>query len=142
MVDRTNGAPRQGVWFSSDVRFVQLTVDTATFLADLTVAATGTTARQDDVPNSILEQVIEVLQTRGTVIGMSIETASIAQFMVDYGQAIDPLAGSALGNQTQINVEAELEGEIVGLTDGVATVGTAALVVESGFKADAIGVPA
>ena len=138
MVVRTNGAPRQGVWFSADVRFVEVTLDTATFLDDLTV--TSTDPRQADVVNSVLEQVIEVLQSRGNVIGMSIETASIAQFIVDYGQAIDPLAGSALGNQTAQDIEAELENAIIAIT-APANVSTAAIVVEEGWVADALGTP-
>lgn len=141
MVTRTNGAPRQGVWFSADVRLVSVTVDTTTFLTDLTVAATGTTDRQADVPNSVLEQVIEVLQTRGTVVGMTVETASIAHFMVDYGQAIDPLAGSSLGNQTAQNIEAELENAIIAI-DAPANVTTCAVAVFDGFQGVAQGTPA
>jgi len=136
MVTRVNGAPAQGAWFSAGVRFVQLTVDTATYLTDLTV--TTTDPRQADVVNSDLEIVIELLATRGTVIGLSVETASIAQFIVDYGQAVDPLAGSALGGQTQIDIEAEFEAAVIANT----TATTAAVVVEQGFVADAIGVPA
>jgi len=132
MVTRVNGAPRQGAWFSAGVRFVELTVDTTTFLTDLTVAGTA------DVVNSDLEIVIELLQQRGTVIGMSVETASIVQFMVDYGQAVDPLAGTAIGNQTAQNIEAEFEAAVIANTTATA----AAVVVQQGFKADALGVPA
>ncbi len=135
MVVRTNGAPRQGVWFSAEVRFVQLTVTGGDFLADLTVVTTD--PRQADVVDSGLEQVIEVLQTRGTVIGLSVASATVSEFIVDYGQAIDPLAGSALGNQAQINVEAELETAI----NAISGFSSAALVVERGFAAAAEGTP-
>lgn len=135
MVVRTNGAPRQGVWFSADVRFVQLTVTGGDFLGDLTVVTTD--PRQADVVDSGLEQVIEILQTRGTVIGLSVASATVSQFIVDYGQAIDPLAGSALGNQAQVDVEAELEAQI----DAISGFSSAALVVEEGFAQAALGTP-
>jgi len=135
MVVRTNGAPRQGVWFSADVRFVQVTVTGGDFLADLTV--TSTDPRQADVVDSGLEQVIEILQTRGTVIGLTVASATVSQFIVDYGQAIDPLAGSPLGNQAQVDVEAELEAQI----DAISGFSSAALVVERGFSAAAEGTP-
>jgi len=136
MVVRTNGAPRQGVWFSADVRFVQVTTTGATFLTDLTV--TTTDPRQADIVNSDLEQVLEILATRGNVIALSVASDTVIQTMVDYGQAIDPLAGSALGNQTQIDVEAELEGAI----DAIAGLSATAIVVEEGFAAATVGTPA
>jgi hypothetical protein len=139
MVTRTNGAPRQGVWFSSDVVFVSVTVTgTTTFLTDLTVAATGTTDRQADVVNSDLEQVIEILNTRGTVIGMTVESDLIAHFMVDYGQAFDP-DNVALGNQTAQDINAEIDAAIVAIG---ATVTSVVVATERGFSPLALGVPA
>lgn len=136
MVDRINGAPRQGVWFSADVAFVQLTVDTTTYLTDLTV--TTTDPRQADVVNSDLEIVLELLSTRGTVIGLTVQTASIIQVMVDYGQAIDPLLGAGLGGGAATDIEAELETAIIAGT----TATTAALVVSRGFGQVVVGTPA
>ncbi len=135
MVVRTNGAPRQGVWFSADVRFVQLTVTGGDFVNDLTIVTSD--PRQADVVNSGLEQVIEILQTRGTVIGLSVASATVSQFIVDYGQAIDPLAGSALGNQTAQNIASELETAI----DAISGFSSAALVVEEGFAQAALVTP-
>lgn len=135
MVVRVNGAPRQGVWFSADVRFVQVTVTGGDFLADLTVVTTD--PRQADVVDSGLEQVLEILATRGTVIGLSVESATVIQTIVDYGQAIDPLAGSALGNQVQFDVAADLETQI----DAISGFSSAALVVEEGFAQAALGTP-
>ncbi len=140
MVVRVKGAIRQGVWFSADVRFVQLTVDTTTFLTDL--VADETEAQQLAGVNSILEQVVEVFSTRATVIGLSVETASIVQLMVDYGQAIDPLAGVTLGGQVAQDMDVEFDAQIIGITDGVQTVTTSVIVVEQGFVADALGTPA
>ena len=135
MVVRVNGAPRQGVWFSADVRFVELTVSGGAFEADLTV--TSTDPRQADVVNSGLEQVLEVFSTRGNVIALSVASATVLHVMVDYGQAIDPLAGSALGNQTAQNIEVELEAAI----NAISGFSAAAIVLESGFAAAALGTP-
>ena len=133
MVTRINGAPRQGVWFSSDVRFVSVTVTgTTTFLSDLTVAGTA------DVVNSDLEQVIEILNTRGTVIGMSVDTDLIAYFMVDYAQAFDP-DNVALGGQTAQDINAEIDAAIVAIG---ATVTSVVVATEQGFKPDVLGIPA
>ena len=135
MVVRVNGAPRQGVWFSADVRFVELTVSGGAFEADLTV--TSTDPRQADVVNSGLEQVLEVFSTRGNVIALSVASATVLHVMVDYGQAIDPLAGSAVGNQTAQNIEVELEAAI----NAISGFSAAAIVLESGFAAAALGTP-
>ncbi len=132
MVVRINGAPRQGVWFSADVRFVSVTVTgTTDFLADLTVAGTA------DVVNSDLEQVIEILSTRGNVIGLSVDTDLIAYFMVDYGQALDPDTVT-LGNQESQDINAEIDAAIVAIGAQVTSVVVA---TELGFRPDVIGVP-
>ena len=138
MVTRTRGGVRQGMWFSADVGFVELTVSGGAFEADLTV--TSTDPRQADVVNSGLEQVLEVFSTRGNVIALSVASATVLHVMVDYGQAFDPLAGSALGNQTAQDIEAELENAIIAIT-APANVSTAAIVVEEGWVADALGTP-
>ena len=136
MVTRINGAPRQGVWFSADVAFVQLTCASTTYLTDLTV--TTTDPRQADLVNSDLEVALEVLSQRGTVIGLNVTSDTVIEVMVDYGQAIVPLAGSALGNQTAQDIEAELEAAII--ADSGAT--TASLVVSAGFGIATPGTPA
>ena len=136
MVTRVNGAPAQGVWFSADVRFVSVVVDTSTYLTDLTV--TSTDPRQADVVNSDLEIVLELLSTRATVIGLTVLDANTAYAMVDYAQAIDPLAGTGIGGQTAQNIEAELEAAIIAGT----TATTCAVAVESGFAPAALGTPA
>lgn len=135
MVTRIQGAPQQGVWFSADVRFVQLTVNTSTYLTDL--VADETRAQLLAGVNSDLEIVLELLSTRCTVIGLSVETALVAQFMVDYGQGVDPLAGSDLGGQDQVSFETWFEAAVIANT----TATTAEVVVEEGFVADALGTP-
>ena len=137
MVTRINGAPRQGVWFSADVRFVSVTINTGTvdFEADLTVTATD--PRQADVVNSDLEQVIEILQTRGTVIGMTVAAGGqSANFMVDYAQALDP-DSVTLGNQSAVDVTAEIEAAI----EAKANVTAATVAVQQGFAPLALGTP-
>lgn len=138
MVTRINGAPAQGVFFSKDVRFVSVTIDTGTtaFLTDLTV--TTTSPRQADAPNSDLEQIVEIMSQRGSVIGMTVASDSVVHFMVDYGQAIDPLAGTAIGGQTAQGVGAALELEI----EALATVTAATIAVQQGFAPAALGTPA
>ena len=139
MVTRINGAPAQGVFFSKDVRFVSVTIDTGTtaFLTDLTV--TSTSPRQADAPNSDLEQIVEIMSQRGSVIGMTVASDSVVNFMVDYGQAIDPLAGTAIGNQTAQGVGAALELEI---ETNLATVTAATIAVQQGFAPAGLGAPA
>ena len=143
MVTRFHGAPRQGVWFSKDVAFVQLTATGALFLTDLTLQTyvDVNNPRQADAPNSSLEQVLELLATRGTVIGLTVETDEIITVIVDYGQAIVPLAGTALGGQTAQNIEAELEAAIIAI-DAPTDITAAALVVSTGFGIATPGTPA
>lgn len=105
MVTRVNGAPRQGVWFSANVRIVTITTDLSQWLTDLTVVSTD--PRQADVVNSGLEQVLEILAVRGTVIGFSATNQDALHVMVDYGQAFDP-DNVALGNQTAQDIDAEI----------------------------------
>jgi hypothetical protein len=137
MVTRINGAPRQGVWFSADVRFVSVTVTgSTTFLSDLTV--TSTDPRQADVVNSDLEQVAEILSTRGTVIGLTVESDLIAHFMVDYAQAYDP-DNVVLGGQAAQDVNAEVDAAIVAIGATVTSVVVATL---AGFEGLAQGTPA
>ena len=82
MATRVNGSPKEGVWFSSDVRF-------------LTVVATGGTFADDlanEVVNSNLEMTLEAIATRATVIGLNVTNATTLQVMVDYAQAFDDSA--------------------------------------------------
>lgn len=85
MITRAAGAPRQGFWFGSDIRTIFIDATNGTFLTDLTV--TSTDPRQADAPNSGLEQVIEVIQTRCTIIGMNVTAEKTVEFLVDYAHA-------------------------------------------------------
>jgi hypothetical protein len=106
MVTRLAGAPRQGYWFGSDIRVLFLDITNAEFLADLTV--TSTDPRQDDVVNSGLEQVIEVVQSRCTIIAMNVTGTKTVEFLIDYGAAF------TVGNtqDTSGSVEEELAAAI------------------------------
>ena len=101
MVVRTNGAPRQGVWFSADVRVLTITTDNSAWLADLTVVTTD--PRQADVVNSGLEQVIEAVQTRCTVIGVTAIDADTLHLLVDYANAFT--AGATEGDAGSVEEE-------------------------------------
>ena len=128
MVDRVNGAPEQGVWFSKDVKFLTVTATGGAFLADLTAVG------QADVVNSGLEQVLEAVATRGTVIGMSVADATTVHLMVDYANAFTAGNTEATGDSVEEEVAA-LINEIAGLSG--ATVDTF-----EGFTAAALGTPA
>ena len=85
MVVRTNGAPAQGFWFSADVRTLTIVSTNGDFLEDLTVRTTD--PREADVVNSGLEQLIEAVQTRCTVIALNVTNATTVQLIVDYANA-------------------------------------------------------
>ena len=98
MVDRVNGFPQEGLWFSADVVFATLTV-------------TGMTAQTDvDTPtvNSSLEKVIEAVQTRATVVGLRVTSETVIQLILDFGQAYGT-SGTTVGNQAGIDVLTEVE---------------------------------
>ncbi|MHA1289004.1 MAG: hypothetical protein ACTSPB_16570 [Candidatus Thorarchaeota archaeon] len=136
MVVRIKGAPRQGVWFSSDVVVVDVdSVTGSTFLTDLTV--TTTDPRQDDVVNSHLEQCIEAIATRGTVIGLTVLTDAAFSVLVDYGQGYDP-DSVVLGGQAAQDIDAEITAAI----NAIAGLSTAAVATFRGFTGNALGTPA
>ena len=142
MVVRIKGAPRQGVWFSADVRFLTLTVTNGDFINDLTI--TTTQPHQADVVNSTLEVVLEAVATRGTVIGFTVTGATVVSIMVDYAQAYDP-ASAGFGNQTPIDVEAEVTA-LIDAFDGSGAGDPADLTVSNwttldGFTGNALATP-
>ena len=101
MVVKVNGLPAQGVWFSQDVAFGTLTVTGGDFVDDLA----GTNG-----VDSNLEQVIELLEQYGTVIGISVTTAAptVLHFIVDYANSLVPDANDPLGQGTANTVQADL----------------------------------
>ena len=134
MVVRTNGAPRQGVWFSADVRFVTITTDNSAWLADLTV--TTTDPRQADAVNSGLEQTLEVLATRATVIGFTAIDADTLHVMLDYANAFT--AGLTEGSSGSV------EEEVGAAIDAITSPAFANTTVDTfdGFAAATNGTPA
>ena len=134
MVTRTNGAPEQGFWFSQDVRTIVITATNGDFLEDLTVKTTD--PREADIPNSGLEQLIEVVQTRATVIGLSVASATEVHLLVDYANAY-----------TAGNTEADsgsVEEEIANAIDAIGSpVDLSSTTVDTfdGFAAAALGTP-
>lgn len=104
MIDRINGKIVEGVWFSQDVVFATLTVTGLTALVDL--AATGAAAVGSD-----LEQIVELLEQRGTVIGLHANGETTVQLILDYGQAFGS-SGSTVGNQSGTDVLTEVETQI------------------------------
>lgn len=108
MVTRVNGAPEAGVWFSADVRFLNLDVTGGDFANDLANA----------VVNSGLEMTLEAVATRATIIGLNVVDATTLEVMVDYAQAYDDPA-----------VVAEVEAAI----DALAGLSATAITVNSLF---------
>tara|TARA_B100000929_G_scaffold286192_1_gene270888 strand:- start:1708 stop:2070 length:363 start_codon:yes stop_codon:yes gene_type:complete len=109
MTTKVNGSPEQGVWFERDVQFLEINSDEADF-------ATG-----DFGVSGPIDKVIQVMQTRGTVIGISREDDN--NLHVIYGHA----GGSFLDEGTTVNnidVLAELKAELEALdvVDGTITV--------------------
>ena len=98
MVTRINGSVRQGVFFSKDVKFMTLSCTGATFLADLVLDSdtavtpgVGSTQRIAAV-GSALEQVVEIVAQRATVIGVHVggangSTTTDVELMLDYAGA-------------------------------------------------------
>lgn len=141
MVVRTNGAPRQGVWFSADVRFVTVTVTNGDFINDLTVVTTD--PRQADVVNSTLEVVLEALATRGTVIGLTVTGATVASVIIDYAGAYDA-ANQGLGGADVINVETEVTALVDahdGTGDSPADLTLSNMTILEGFTGNALSTP-
>jgi hypothetical protein len=112
-----------------------LTVVGSTFLTDLTV--TTTDPRQADLIDSDLEQCLEILAQRGTVIGLSVASDTVIEVMVDYAQAFVS-EGTTVGNQAGVDVTTDLETQI----DAIAGLSSAAIVVNTGFAGAAPGTPA
>ena len=104
MVDRVKGTVQEGLWFSADAIFATLTVTGATYLADL--ALSGAAAVGSD-----LEQTIEILEQRGTVLGFFVDAETVVQVILDYGQALGS-SGTTLGNQVANDVLTALEADI------------------------------
>jgi hypothetical protein len=125
MVERVHGAPKQGFYFSGGVKTLSVTATGATFLTDLTAAG------QADAVNSGLEQVIEAIQTRASVIGVSVASETVVHLMVDYANAF-----GATDDAIGLEIEA--------LINAIATpdLSAAAVVVNGGFATAALGTAA
>ncbi|MHA1289003.1 MAG: hypothetical protein ACTSPB_16565 [Candidatus Thorarchaeota archaeon] len=105
MVVKVNGRVQEGLWFSADVIFATLTVSAGDFVDDA--------AGVNNVNANGLDKVIEILESRGTVLGISIAAASptVLQLILDYGQALGS-SGTTVGNQTAQDVLVEIQDEI------------------------------
>lgn len=134
MITRAAGAPRQGFWFGSNILTIFIDATNGTFLTDLTV--TSTDPRQADSVNSALEQVIEVIQTRCTIIGMNVTDQKTIEFLVDYAHAF-----TVGNNEFSVgSVEEEITNAITAIDTPVDLNGTEILVFD-GFRAGALGTP-
>ena len=137
MVTRVNGAPRQGVYFSKDVKFMTISNTNATFLTDLQV--TTTDPRQADVVNSDLEIALELVAQRATIIAVHVggangTTTTDVEVMLDYANAYPVDAAATAGTATLVEV---LAGEI-----DTAITGTTTITVAEGFFPATPGTPA
>ena len=80
MVTRISGLPRQGLWFSSDIATVRIETTGGDFINDVN----GVNPPQSNA----LEDILQILAQYGTIIGMSIESATVVHVMVDYAQPL------------------------------------------------------
>jgi len=128
MVTRVNGGPEQGFYFSKDVRVLTITTDLSDWLADLLAPPAGV--------NSGLEQVLEAVATRATVIGVTAIDDDTLHVMVDYANAFT--AGNT--EMTANSIEAELAAAI----NAIATPNFANTTVDTfdGFAGATNGTPA
>ncbi len=111
MVIRVQGGPQEGLWFSADVVFAELSVSGATFETDLAGGDDGGIGENPpvgDEVNSSLEVVLEAVATRGTVIGVDVESETIVHLLIDYAQAYGS-TGTTVGNQAGTDVLTEVE---------------------------------
>jgi hypothetical protein len=134
MVTRISGAPAQGFWFGADILTVFIDATNGTFLTDLTV--TSTDPRQADAPGSGLEQVVEVMQRRCTVIGMNVTAEKTIEFLIGYGH------GFTVGNteNTVGSLEEEIADAITAIDTPTDLNGTE-IAVFDGFIAASLGTP-
>jgi len=121
MVTRVNGAPAQGVWVERDVRFLQLTAVGSDFL-DYATLPEGV--------NSSLEQVLEIIATRATLLGLTVVSDTVIQVMCGYANALDDAV-----------VQQELEDAIIADVDSPDDITAAVIVVSSGFAQATPGTP-
>lgn len=131
MVVRVQGGPQEGLWFSANVVFAELVVTGATFVTDLAGGDDSGTPPVGDEVNSSLEVVLEAVETRGTVIGVDLESETVVHLLIDYGQAYGT-SGTLIGNQTGTDVLAEVEALI---NDDSALSNAAFSNVGEGFRA-------
>ncbi len=134
MITRVSGAPAQGFWFDADILTVFIDATNGTFLTDLTV--TSTDPRQDDAPDSGLEQVIEVMQRTCTIIGMNVTDEKTVEFLIGYGH------GFTIGNRE--NTVGSLEEEIADAINAIDTpvdLDGTEIMVHGGFIAADLGTP-
>lgn len=95
MVDKVNGQPREDIWFERDVSLLSLVSDAADFEDPADFAVDG-----------MVELVVRVLQTRGTVIGLSREDDNTLHIMM--GHAAGAFVVDPLGRDVIAQLEAEL----------------------------------
>ena len=134
MATRIHGAPVQGFWFGADILTVFIDATNGTFLTDLTV--TSTDPRQADAPGSGLEQVIEVMQRKCTIIGMNVTDEKTVEFLIGYGH------GFTIGNRE--NTVGSLEEEVADAINDIDTpvdLDGTEIMVHGGFIAADLGTP-
>lgn len=123
MTTKVHGKIKQGMWFSKDARVVKLSIGTGTtnFLADLTAIDAGTQGTD-------LEEVVQMLATRSTIIGLTVFNETDIHVLVDYANALDDVAVQDL-------LKADIE-TLASVTSDVY------IGVEEGFTSNSLGEPA
>lgn len=104
MTQKVNGSIKQGFWYSRDVRFLKIEI------ADDAAAVTATdfvTDATTEVVNSRLEGIVELASARGTVMGITVESATVVHMVVDVNSAYGE-AGIADELKAAIELDADI----------------------------------
>jgi len=83
MTTRISGLPRQGLWFSADIITMRIEVVGGDFINDVN--------GENPAQSSALENILRVVSQYGTVIGMSVESATVVHIIADYAQKFEGL---------------------------------------------------
>lgn len=112
MVDKINGKPAESAWFERDVSFVSITSSAADFESPADFGVDGP-----------VEMVVRVLQTRGTLLGISRESDNVLHVIFGYS------AGTFLVDPKGTDVLAQLTAEL----NAIPTLGTFTLALGTKF---------
>lgn len=120
MVTKVHGQIKQGVWVEKGVKFLSITATSGTFLEDLFL----NDGVDPETQNTGLEQVLRAVAMRGTILGVSVASATVVHVMVGFGSgyaATDDTIGLELEAAINAIATPNLSGAIVAVNEGFAS---------------------